>query len=80
MSVSTSFAKAKKGQRIIKNIENATRFRRAKDKTGGLSYYEINYLMGLAHTRELFDCIASAYDLAYRRGFNAGKASTKSRQ
>lgn len=58
---------AAKEARIAHQIETATAFRRRKSE--GMTLSEMNYLV----RQEKIDTVMQAYDLGYRRGWNAQK-------
>jgi len=65
------------GKRFYKEIENGMHFMRKKDR--GLGAVDAGYLALEAYADSPFTPIMYAYDLAYKRGYAAGKREEKAK-
>lgn len=71
------YKKTPSGKRFYKEIDNGMSFIRKKDK--GLSVIDAGYLALEAYTHDPYTAILYSYDLAYKRGYSAGKREEKAK-
>lgn len=56
-------------EKFLKSLETAKDFRDKHDKSGGFTTEQLTYLSYLAYNEEVHKAIKSAYDCAFRRGY-----------
>lgn len=71
-----TFEASDKGIRFLHSMDLAKTLTKKKDKTGGLSLSELNYMRASAYS-DVWKAMFNIYNIAFRRGYNAGKEDGK---
>lgn len=67
--------KDRESHKVLHSMNTAVAFRKKHDKSGGMYVQECLFLldMALQGHEQIYDAIAYAYSLGYRRGYNTAK-------
>ena len=70
-------ARTKEEQQLLDMFPKATELREKHDKTHILKAHEMQHMGEFAHQGFLFETLIMMYDLGFKRGYKAGRASAR---